>query len=81
MMLPPHFRFQLVIVVFCAFLFLDVAAQNQPSYIQLSPTVKAVLYSPSSSSAAHVAVVNMRQYSNTVKNTFDYVQKWINARF
>jgi hypothetical protein len=20
------------------------------------------------------------QYSNTVKNTFDYVQKWINAR-
>ena len=21
------------------------------------------------------------QYSNTVKNTFDYMQKWINARF
>ena len=67
-MLPPHFRFQLVIVAFCAFLFLDAAAQNQPSYIQLSPTVKAVLYSPSSSSAAHVAVVNMHEDGNRLSD-------------
>lgn len=44
MKLSFHSRAQLIAVGFCAFLFRDAAAQNQPSYTQLSPTVKAVLY-------------------------------------
>src|SRR5262249_7514176 len=48
------FRLQFIAVGLCMFFFRDAAAQNQPTYMQLSPTVKAVLYSPSSNSAARV---------------------------
>lgn len=68
MTLSFHSRFQLIAVGFCAFLFRDAAAQNQPSYMQLSPTVKAVLYSPSPSSTARVAVVNMHEDGNRLSD-------------
>jgi len=47
-----------IIVTLCAFLPRDAAPQSPPSYLQLSPTVKAVLYSPDASIKARVAVVN-----------------------
>jgi hypothetical protein len=40
------------------------AAQTPPVYLQLSPTVKAVLYSPAPGSAARVAIVNMHEDGN-----------------
>lgn len=43
----------------------EATAQTQASYLQLSPTVKAVLYSPTSgSTTARVAVVNMHEDGN-----------------
>jgi hypothetical protein len=42
----------------------EAAAQTQSSYLQLSPTVKAVLYSPVPDSKARVAVVNMHEDGN-----------------
>ena len=68
--MTSHFsvRLQFIVVGLCAFLFREAAAQNQPSYLQLSPTVKAVLYSPSSSSTARVAVVNMHEDGNRLSD-------------
>jgi hypothetical protein len=40
------------------------AAESTAVYLQLSPTVKAVLYSPDASIKAHVAVVNMHEDGN-----------------
>ena len=40
------------------------SAQGQATYLQLSPTVKAVLYSPDPSVKARVAVVNMHEDGN-----------------
>jgi hypothetical protein len=68
MMLSFHSRVQLIAVGLCAFLFRDAAAQNQPSYMQLSPTVKAVLYSPSSSFTPRVGVVNMHEDGNRLSD-------------
>ena len=65
---PFSVRLQFIVVGLCAFLFREVAAQNQPSYLQLSPTVKAVLYSPSPSSTARVAVVNMHEDGNRLSD-------------
>ncbi len=42
----------------------NVSAQSQSTYLQLSPTVKAVLYSPDRSIKARVAVVNMHEDGN-----------------
>lgn len=42
-MRPFICRFALIIVVFCALTARETAAQTQASYLQLSPTVKAVL--------------------------------------
>jgi hypothetical protein len=61
-------RFQLLAVALSALLVRDAAAQNQRSYIQLSPTVKAVLYSPPASSVARVAVVNMHEDGNRLSD-------------
>jgi hypothetical protein len=42
----------------------EAAAQMQTSYLQLSPTVKAVLYSPAPDAKARVAVINMHEDGN-----------------
>ena len=55
-------RFFAVVVTLC--IGREAAAQTQASYLQLSPTVKAVLYSPAPDSTARVAVVNMHEDGN-----------------
>lgn len=49
-------------VMLCAWR--EAAAQPQASYLQLSPTVKAVLYSPAPDSKPRVAIVNMHEDGN-----------------
>src|ERR1041384_4146782 len=51
----------------CALLARETAAQ-QTTYLQLSPTVKAVLYSPAQSGAARVAVLNMHEDGNRLED-------------
>ncbi len=63
-MRPFICRFALIIVVLCALTTRETAAQTQASYLQLSPTVKAVLYSPDPSTKTRIAVVNMHEDSN-----------------
>ena len=46
----------------------DGAPQSPPVYLQLSPTVKAVLYSPDESVKARVAVVNMHEDANRLND-------------
>jgi len=46
----------------------DGAPQSPPVYLQLSPTVKAVLYSPDESVKARVAVVNMHEDGNRLND-------------
>ena len=55
-------RFFAVVVTLC--IGREATAQTQASYLQLSPTVKAVLYSPAPDSTARVAVVNMHEDGN-----------------
>src|ERR1044071_551496 len=52
----------------CAVAQRDAAPQSPPVYLQLSPTVKAVLYSPDPSVKARVAVVNMHEDSNRLND-------------
>jgi len=63
-MRPFICRFALIIVVLCALTTRETAAQTQASYLQLSPTVKAVLYSPDPSTKTRIAVVNMHEDGN-----------------
>ncbi len=63
-MRPFICRFALIIVVLCALTARETAAQTQASYLQLSPTVKAVLYSPDPSTKTRIAVVNMHEDGN-----------------
>jgi hypothetical protein len=63
-MRPFICRFALIIVVLCALTARETAAQPQASYLQLSPTVKAVLYSPDPSTKTRIAVVNMHEDGN-----------------
>jgi hypothetical protein len=56
------------IVVLSAILARNVTAQNAPVYLQLSPTVKAVLYTPDASVKARVAVVNMHEDGNRLND-------------
>jgi hypothetical protein len=58
------FSIQLILLILSQLLVGTVAAQNQASYLQLSPTVKAVLYTPPAGSTARVAVVNMHEDGN-----------------
>src|SRR4029453_15555123 len=67
-MRPFICRFALIIVVFCALTARETAAQTQASYLQLSPTVKAVLYTPDASVKARVAVVNMHEDGNRLSD-------------
>ena len=60
-------RFSLIAVL-SAFLARDAAPQNAPVYLQLSPTVKAVLYTPDASIKARVAVVNMHEDGNRLND-------------
>jgi len=46
----------------------EAAAQNAPIYLQLSRTVKAVLYSPGNGAAARVGVVNMHEDGNRLSD-------------
>jgi hypothetical protein len=46
----------------------DAAPQSPPVYLQLSSTVKAVLYSPDASVKARVAVVNMHEDGNRLND-------------
>jgi hypothetical protein len=57
-------RIAVVILALGAILSAEAGAQSQVSYLQLSPTVKAVLYSPAPASASRVAVVNMHEDGN-----------------
>jgi hypothetical protein len=52
----------------CAVVCPDAAPQSPPVYLQLSPTVKAVLYSPDPSIKARVAVVNMHEDGNRLND-------------
>ncbi|HEX9452707.1 MAG TPA: hypothetical protein VGA27_00065 [Candidatus Binatia bacterium] len=56
------------IVVLSAILVRIVAAQSAPVYLQLSPTVKAVLYTPDASVKSRVAVVNMHEDGNRLND-------------
>lgn len=44
------FQITFIIVILCAFAPRDAAPQSPAVYLQLSPTVKAVLYSPDAAS-------------------------------
>jgi hypothetical protein len=61
---PLICRLAMIIVILCALVAREAAAQTQASYLQLSPTVKAVLYSPDASTKARIAVVNMHEDGN-----------------
>jgi hypothetical protein len=57
-----------LILGLCAVAPRDGAAQNPPVYSQLSPTVKAVLYSPDASVKTRVAIVNMHEDGNRLND-------------
>jgi hypothetical protein len=57
-----------LIAALSAFLARDAAPQSPPVYLQLSPTVKAVLYTPDASVKARVAVVNMHEDGNRLND-------------
>jgi hypothetical protein len=57
-----------LMVAFSAILARDALPQNAPVYLQLSPTVKAVLYTPDASVKARVAVVNMHEDGNRLND-------------
>src|SRR5512147_1809733 len=57
-----------LIAALSAILARDALPQNAPFYLQLSPTVKAVLYTPDASAKARVAVVNMHEDGNRLND-------------
>jgi hypothetical protein len=57
-----------LMVAFSVILARDALPQNAPVYLQLSPTVKAVLYTPDASAKARVAVVNMHEDGNRLND-------------
>lgn len=67
-MRPKFFQIPLLIFTVCVLLASDAAAQSPPYYLQLSPTVKAVLYTPDASVKARVAVVNMHEDGNRLSD-------------
>ena len=58
------YRVAILITILCALGARVAAGQTPPLYLQLSPTVKAVLYSPDPSVKSRVAVVNMHEDGN-----------------
>jgi len=67
-MRPWSFQIPFIIVTLCAFLLRDAAPESSSAYLQLSPTVKAVLYSPDAGVKARVAVVNMHEDGNRLSD-------------
>jgi hypothetical protein len=67
-MRPWSFQIPFIIVTLCAFLLRDAAPESSSAYLQLSPTVKAVLYSPDAGAKARVAVVNMHEDGNRLSD-------------
>src|ERR1044071_10331409 len=61
-------RIFFVVMILSLFAVRDALAESPPVYLQLSPTVKAVLYSPDPSVKARVAVVNMHEDSNRLND-------------
>ena len=61
-------RIVFVVMILSLFAVRDALSQSPPSYLQLSPTVKAVLYSPDPSVKARVAVVNMHEDGNRLND-------------
>jgi hypothetical protein len=62
------FHIPFLVVSLCAISVRDAAPQGSTAYLQLSPTVKAVLYSPDASVKGRVAVVNMHEDSNRLSD-------------
>ena len=58
------YRVAILITILCALEARVAAGQTPPLYLQLSPTVKAVLYTPDPSVKSRVAVVNMHEDGN-----------------
>jgi hypothetical protein len=67
-MRPKFFQIPFLIFIVYVLLPSDAASQSPPSYLQLSPTVKAVLYTPDASVKARVAVVNMHEDGNRLSD-------------
>ena len=67
-MRPWFFQIPFIFIALCAFLLRDAAPQSASVYLQLSPTVKAVLYSPDASIKSRVAVVNMHEDGNRLND-------------
>jgi len=57
-------RIAIISIALLAFAAREATGQMTASYLQLSPTVKAVLYSPAPSATARVAIVNMHEDGN-----------------
>ena len=62
------FHIPFLVVSLCAISVRDAAPQGSTAYLQLSPTVKAVLYTPDASVKARVAVVNMHEDGNRLSD-------------
>src|SRR5581483_6267081 len=56
--------FRIVLIAAGCMGFAGAAAAQQTTYLQLSPTVKAVLYSPAQTGGSRVAVLNMHEDGN-----------------
>jgi hypothetical protein len=67
-MRPWFFQIPFIFIALCAVLLRDAAPQSASVYLQLSPTVKAVLYSPDASIKSRVAVVNMHEDGNRLND-------------
>jgi hypothetical protein len=57
-----------ILVILCAILPRVATPQSPPVYLQLSPTVKAVLYTPHAGAKSRVAVVNMHEDGNRLND-------------
>src|SRR5262249_34232301 len=60
--------FRVLVLAGCSAVLAREAAAQQTTYLQLSPTVKAVLYSPAQTGASRVAVVNMHEDGNRLED-------------
>ena len=67
-MRPWFFQIPFIFIALCAVLLRDAAPQSASVYLQLSPTVKAVRYSPDASIKSRVAVVNMHEDGNRLND-------------
>src|SRR5262249_46136518 len=59
---------RIFLIAVCYSLLAREAAAQQTTYLQLSPTVKAVLYSPAHTGASRIAVLNMHEDANVLED-------------